>query len=269
LATRAGLSPAAYCRLTGAICGTRLLVQSSTGSARGRPGWIASGAVATTVPPEAATRLPCRPSRPARRVNRDGNRLAYYRRYAEHTVAVQQVLVGFVCAARAAQANGDDHALEAWQGEWAALRRYPYEGQWHTLRPDAYGCYRAGTTTVAFFLELDRATSGLRDLATKLAAYCAYRDSGLFARNPPRGGPAFPVMLVVTTSDERLRNILAQAQAVAVDRMTRPLALWGATATDLAAHGPLGSVWRDTVQQPACNLWPETGTGVIGRGGGC
>jgi hypothetical protein len=184
-------------------------------------------------------------------------RLAYCRRYAEHTQEVQAVFVGFVCAARAAANAGRVHALEAWQFEWAALRRYPHDGRWQTLRPDAYGRYRVGRRVRAFFLEIDRGTSGLSALAAKFAGYCAYRDSGLYARDPARGALVFPVLLVVTTGEERLRHILASARAVAAERLIRPLVVWVATAADLAAHGPLGPIWRNAVQHPARTLSPD------------
>jgi hypothetical protein len=209
--------------------------------------------------------MPGQPAEPGRRrvghsayrATHAGNRLAYYLRYAEHTAAVQEVFVSFICAARTAVTMGSDHALDVWQGEWAALRRYPYQGQWHTLRPDAYGRYHAGATALTFFLEVDRGTCGLRDLAAKLAAYCAYRDFDRFTCEPVDGGATFPALLVVTTSDERLRNILVLARSVADDRTTSPLMVWGTTAPDLVAHGPLGPIWHDPAQHPPHRLWPD------------
>jgi hypothetical protein len=191
-------------------------------------------------------------------------RLAYCRRYAEHTQEVQAVFVGFVCAARAAANAGRDHVLEAWQFEWAALRRYPHDGRWQTLRPDAYGRYRVGRRVRAFFLEIDRGTSGQSALATKFAGYCAYRASGLYARDPAHGALAFPVLLVVTTGEERLRHILESARAVAATQLTRPLVVWVATAADLAGHGPLGPIWRTSAQHPAGPLWPDTDAAIGG-----
>jgi hypothetical protein len=184
-------------------------------------------------------------------------RLAYCRRYAEHTQEVQAVFVGFVCAAHAAANAGRDHVLEAWQFEWAALRRYPHDGRWQTLRPDAYGRYRVARCVLAFFLEIDRGTSGLSALASKFAAYCAYRDSGLYARDPAHGALAFPALLLVTTGEERLRHILESARAVAAGCLTRPLVVWVATAADLGAQGPLGPIWRDAVHYPARALFPD------------
>jgi hypothetical protein len=177
---------------------------------------------------------------------------------------VQAVFVGFVSAARAAADAGHDHALEAWQFEWAAVRRFPHDGRWQTLRPDAYGRYRVGRQVLAFFLEIDRGTSGLRALESKFAGYCAYRDSGLYARDPAHGALAFPVILVVTTGEERLRHILESVRAVAAEHLTRPLAVWVATAADLAAHGPLGRIWRETARHPARTLCRDADAGVSG-----
>ena len=122
-----------------------------------------------------------------------------------------------------------------------------------TLRPDAYGRYRVGRRALAFFLEIDRGTSGLRSFAAKLVAYAAYRDSGLHARDPTRGEGAFPLLLVVTTGEERLRHILDLRLTVARARFTRPLVVWVATAEDLATHGPLGPIWRESTRRPP--LW--------------
>jgi len=243
LAVTAGVSPVAYSQLTGAIAGSRLPAPRQD---RGRP----------------------RQADPQPRDVRLGSyQLAYYRRYAEHTESVQAVFIAFVQAARAALEAGEDHALETWRFEWAALRRYPHNERRRTPRPDAYGRYRVGGQALAFFLEIDRGTSGLRDWASKLVAYGAYRDSGLHSRDPAHGEPAYPLLLVVTTGEERLRHILALGPQVATARLTRPLDMWVTTAADLAAQGPLGPIWRAAAWRPPHPLWPDAsgGAGGVGR----
>jgi len=254
LAATAGVSPVAYNRLTGAIAGTRLpatldirmrLPDEATGDVIGPP-WRQTVARS---PRRTTPRLPS--------VRLSGYQLAYYRRYAEHTESVQAVFIAFVQAARAAVEAGEDHALETWRFEWAALRRYPRNEQRRTPRPDAYGRYRVGGQALAFFLEIDRGTSGLRDWASKLVAYGAYRDSGPNSRDPAHGDSAFPTLLVVTTGEERLRHILALGPKVATAHLTRPLGVWVTTATDLAAQGPLGPIWRAAEWLPPRPLWGD------------
>jgi hypothetical protein len=236
LAQRAGLAPTDYARATGSIAG--LLVARPESETHGE------------------RRFP-------RKAVLGGRRLEWLQRYLAHTCAVQEVFLGFVRAARMAQAQGRDHALELWQGDWACARRYTDRGLWHTLRPDALGRYRFGDERLTFFVEIDRGTCTLRrHLRAKLAAYLAYRDSGGWAHGV-RAELVFPTVLVVTTAEGRLRHLLDLAAAVVTARLTRPLALLVATAEDLAARGPLGPIWRDAVQHPPRRLYPA----VENRGG--
>src|SRR5262249_36128825 len=62
-------------------------------------------------------------------------------------------------------------------------------------------------------------------------------------------------LLVVTTTQGRVRHVLDLAIAVASAHLTRPLALLVTTAEDLATRGPLGPIWRDAVQAPPHALY--------------
>jgi hypothetical protein len=155
LAQRSGLTSSEYARWTGSIAG--LLVSRPHGEAQADRPFPRKGVLS-------------------------GRRLAWLQRYLQHTCAVQEVFLGFVRAARAAQADGVSHTLEVWQGDWACARRYTDDGVFRTLRPDAYGCYRIDEEFLTFFVEVDRGTCTLRrGLGAKLAAYVAYRDSGAWA----------------------------------------------------------------------------------------
>jgi hypothetical protein len=228
LARRAGLAPTDYARATGSIAG--LLVARSGQEDRGD------------------RRFP-------HKAVLGGHRLAWLQRYLPHTCAVQEVFLGFVRAARAAQAQGLDHELEVWQGDWACARRHIDDGVWRTLRPDALARYRAGAQVLTCFVEIDRGTCTLRrHLWAKLVSYVAYRDSGAWAHGA-RAMSIFPTVLVVTTAEGRLRHLLELAGEITTARLARPLSLLVATAEDLATEGPLGPIWRKAPRLPPQELF--------------
>jgi len=220
LTARVGLSPAIYADRTGSVAGE--LVARATTLQNAGP-FPHKGRLA-------------------------GTRLVWLQRYLEHTVGLQEVYLAFV---RAAQAH-TDHALDLWRGEWALAHHFEYSGAWHTLRPDAAGVYRAGAETLSFYLEFDRGTATLGDVYEKLDTYRAYRASGLYTRDRALSPLHFPTLLVLTTGEERLRNILDLVDEVAQATLTLPLVVRVATARDLAQHGPLGAIWR------ASAAWPPT-----------
>ncbi len=53
-------------------------------------------------------------------------------------------------------------------------RRYRVGEQWYNLRPDALAEYRLGAQQVRFWLEWDRGTMNVRDLAIKFTSYASY-----------------------------------------------------------------------------------------------
>jgi len=122
-----------------------------------------------------------------------GTRLVWLQRYLEHTVGLQEVYLAFVCAARAAVAAQEDHALEYWRGEWALAHHFEHSGAWHTLRPDAAGVYSAGSDTLSFYLEFERGTAMLGDIYEKLDTLRLFHASstpcpGLFTLRQDRSG---------------------------------------------------------------------------------
>jgi len=223
LAARAGLGPQDYLRYSGAIAGSvgDQMPASDTGSGRfPRKGLL------------------------------QGRHLAWLQRYLEHTCAVQEVLLGFVRAARQTRGQGQEHELEVWRGEWAAAQHYPWQGAWRNVRPDAALVYHMGVRAHSFFLEVDRGTCTLGDLQAKLDAYADYAESGAWLRTYQ----SFPTILMVTTGEARLRNILALNERIATTRLCRPLPLLVTTTADLCHRGPLAGIWRESSREAARGL---------------
>lgn len=179
-----------------------------------------------------------------------GRHLAWLQRYLEHTCAVQEVFLSFVRATRQARGQGREHELEVWRGEWAAAQHYLWQGAWRNVRPDAALVYRVGARARPFFLEVDRGTCTLGDLQAKLDAYADYAESGAWLRTYP----AFPTILMVTTGEARLRNILALNERIATTRLCRPLPLLVTTTADLCHRGPLAGIWRESSREAAHGL---------------
>jgi len=53
-------------------------------------------------------------------------------------------------------------------------RRYQVHKQWYKLRPDALAEYRVGSQQMRFWLEWDRGTMNVHDLAIKFTSYAHY-----------------------------------------------------------------------------------------------
>lgn len=230
LAARAGLGPQDYLRYSGAIAG-------SVGDR-----WPASDTGGGRFP---------------RKGLLQGRHLAWLQRYLEHTCAVQDIFLSFVRATR--QAQGQEHELEVWRGEWAAAQHYPWQGAWRNVRPDAALVYRVGARAHSFFLEVDRGTCTLGDLQAKLDAYTDYADSGAWLRTYP----SFPTILMVTTGEGRLQNILALNGRIATGLHPCRLPLLIATAADLVSQGPLAAIWRDTAREPPRRLFTAAANPIV------
>jgi hypothetical protein len=93
------------------------------------------------------------------------------------------------------------HRFSVWDPEKRQERRL-------FLGPDAYARFLAPDGPVAFFLEVDRGTEGHRRLVDKVEAYLSLSASGQYqAHYTPAGSKAFRVLFVVTTGEQRLRNV--------------------------------------------------------------
>ncbi len=64
-----------------------------------------------------------------------------------------------------------------WETGVVCERRYQVGEQWYNLRPDALAEYRIGSQHFRFWLEWDRGTMNVRDLAVKFDAYVHFVSS--------------------------------------------------------------------------------------------
>jgi hypothetical protein len=116
-------------------------------------------------------------------------------------------------------------------------RRYRVGEQWYNLRPDALAEYRMGSQQVRFWLEWDRGTMNVRDLAVKFNSYAHYIDSREWAREHSM----LPVLICVAPDIAQEKRM----QRVAQDSLTlsKEVVVWTTTAMLLKDHGPLAPIW--------------------------
>ena len=85
--------------------------------------------------------------------------------------------------ARLAQAARPEEGQALWWETGPMCeRRYQVGEQWYNLRPDAMAEYRVGQQKMRFWLEWDRGTMNVRDLAIKFTSYASYIASREWAR---------------------------------------------------------------------------------------
>jgi predicted transcriptional regulator len=133
--------------------------------------------------------------------------------------------------------------LEAGQGLWwwetgpVCERRYQVGEQWYNLRPDAMAEYRVGQQQMRFWLEWDRGTMNVRDLAVKFTSYASYIASREWARERSM----LPVLVCVAPDISQERRI----QRVALARLISPpgLVVWTTTEVLLNKQGPRAPIW--------------------------
>ena len=77
-----------------------------------------------------------------------------------------------------------------WETGVVCERRYRVGEQWYNLRPDALAAYRVGSQRVRFWLEWDRGTMNVHDLAVKFTSYEHYIASREWAREADSAGGA-------------------------------------------------------------------------------
>lgn len=153
-------------------------------------------------------------------------------RHMRHTAGVYGFLALLHQAARRA-----GHQIRSWEvGAWCE-RRYRDHGNWHNLRPDAAFEYVAGTSVRRAWVEWDAGTMTGAVLANKMQAYAHYVRSREWARELR----ALPTLLIIAPGpgqEERIRQVAHFCVEAGLQvRLT--------TATRLAKHGPLASIWLD------------------------
>ena len=161
------------------------------------------------------------------------------RGHIEHTAGIY----GFFAAlAQAAQERCEQgHRLLWWETGSLCERRYRDHDHWYNLRPDGAGEYQAGAQRVRFWLEWDRGTMVLRDLATKFYTYARY----VAYRTWVKEHAVLPLLLTVAADlgqERRIRRVAQQQLA-----QTSGLFMRMTTASLLAGYGPLAPIWSQVV----------------------
>ena len=122
-------------------------------------------------------------------------------------------------------------------------RRYRVGEQWYNLRPDALAEYRMGSQQMRFWLEWDRGTMNVRDLAVKFTSYA----HSIASREWAREHPMLPVLICVALDIAQERRV----QRVAQDTLTQSagLVVWTTTEALFNEHGPLSPIWLQGLPQ--------------------
>jgi hypothetical protein len=167
-------------------------------------------------------------------------------RHLDHTVGVYSFFVSLSLAARHEGTLQGEHKLLWWETGASCERRYRDHDHWHNLRPDAVAEYQAGEQRVRFWLEWDRATMGVRDLAAKFNTYAHYVVSKEWFKEQR----VLPFLLVVTADVGQEMRVIRVAAAVLAQ--TPGLIVRTTTATRLIDQEPLAAIWYQVV--PECRF---------------
>jgi hypothetical protein len=164
----------------------------------------------------------------------------------QHTAGIYGFFVRLALAARLETGQ----ALCWWETGPVCERRYRVGEQWYNLRPDALAEYRVGQQQVCFWLEWDRGTMNVRDLAVKFTSYAHYIASREWAREDAR----LPRLLCVAPDISQERRMRRVAQA----RLTSPpgLVVWTTTEMLLSEYGLLSPIWLQGMPQRSQETQP-------------
>jgi hypothetical protein len=88
-------------------------------------------------------------------------------------------------------------------------RRYQVGKQWYTLRSGAFAEYRMGHQCTRFWLEWDRGSMNVRDLAIKFTSYAHYIASREWAREHSM----LPVLICIAPDIAQERGVQRVAEA--------------------------------------------------------
>ena len=115
-------------------------------------------------------------------------------------------------------------------------RRYHVGEQWYNLKPDEPAEYRVGQQRTRFWLEWDRGTMNVRDLAVKFTSYASYIGSREWAREHSM----LPVLVCFAPDIAQERRMQRVSQA----RLMSPhgLMVWTTTRVLLDEQGPLAPI---------------------------
>ena len=163
---------------------------------------------------------------------------AWLLQHIQHTAGVYGF---FASLAKAARQNWEQ-MLCWWETGAACERRYQVGEQWYNLRPDALAEYRVGLRQIRFWLEWDRGTMNMRDLAIKFTSYAHYIASREWAKERS----VLPLLVCIVPDIAQERRV----QRVVRARLTHipGLALWTTTVVLLNEYGPLAPIWLQGIQ---------------------
>ncbi|GCE12514.1 replication-relaxation family protein [Tengunoibacter tsumagoiensis] len=147
----------------------------------------------------------------------------------QHTTGVYRFFASLHQAAR-------NEELLWWETEARCARRYYHQGAWHNLLPDGAFAYRADEQTIHAWLEWDEGTMSMRQLGAKMRADAHYVRS----RQWQKEEGTLPMLLIVVPGK---REELRMADLIEQYLHETGLIVRSTTATRLADHGPLGTIW--------------------------
>ncbi len=159
--------------------------------------------------------------------------------HIQHTAGIYGFFASLAQAAQERYKQG--HRLLWWETGSSCERRYRDHDAWYNLRPDGAGEYQAGAQRVRFWLEWDRGTMVLRDLASKFATYARYVAYRVWVKDHA----VLPLLLTVTADigqEQRITRVAQQQLA-----HTPGLLMQITTASLLATQGPLAPIWYQVV----------------------
>jgi Replication-relaxation len=158
-----------------------------------------------------------------------------------HTAGIYSFFASLTQAAR----REPGHELCWWETGIMCERRYLVGEQWYNFRPDALAEYRLGQQHLRFWLEWDRGTMNVRDLAIKFTSYGHYLTSREWARECSQ----LPVLVCVAPDIAQEQRMQREAQARLAH--IRGFELWTVTEVLLKERGTLAPIWLQGI--PQCN----------------
>jgi predicted transcriptional regulator len=158
---------------------------------------------------------------------------AWLLQHIKHTAGIYSFFASLTKAARLEPGQ----ELCWWETGAMCERRYRVGEQWYNLRPDALAEYRMGQQRTPFWLEWDRGTMNVRDLAIKFTSYASYIASREWARECSM----LPVLVCVAPdiAQERRMQRVAHARL----KSTSGLVVRTTTSVLLDEQGPMAPIW--------------------------
>jgi Replication-relaxation len=164
---------------------------------------------------------------------------AWLLQHIQHTSGIYGFFASLTDSARRAQGQ----ELCWWETGSVCERRYLVGEQWYNLRPDALAEFRMGQQCTRFWLEWDRGTMNVRDLAVKFTSYAHYIASREWAREDS----ILPALVCVAPDIAQERRVQRVAQARLIQ--CTGLEVWTTTEILFHEHGPLAPIWLQSLPQ--------------------